>query len=1395
MKRLSISIILLLLLTSGAFAGRLIVGSEWRYYDLAEVTNLAGKTKGIHSFDGRELKFLADSDSLNSIIVRENFNGNQGSLEFWLRMDWNPYLPTYATYLFRMLTDVPATNFLMLYFGGTAASNVALYMLYDSVDFLLDDDEYAVWRSGDWHHYVFTWDSQGFTNGSDHVTLYIDGARQTGLSDTFSFTGIGDYWVGMSDETGLSPFNGTFMGRMLDRALTAREVEDLNASGAGNIDSLVTDTDVLWRGNFGEEDTAISYWHQGKYATSILTGATESAVTSTTDVLLSYADNDPVNVYDGTGYRKGAYVDGPPTYGFSIGANDDSGGTYEEVCGDDTWIYAATGGSGIRAYLFENGAFSMEGFRDDGGYAYGVWSDGSTYIHLANFSGGMAAYTFNGAAFSLIDTDTQASNLWRGVWGDGTYIYAANDTDGLHAYSFGGATYSHITKIDNGGNYENVHGDGTYIYTARRANGVSAYSFNGSTFTHIDNDIQVWGMDDVWYQNGYLFVAATTHGVAAYTFDGATLTEVANIDDTSSEIEAIWGDGTNIYAACNTAGISAYSFNGIAFTNIAQRYDAGNATGVWGDGTYFYLASGGSGIYGYSLEPNLINVDDGAGGAVADIDEVGVHIYCASSYYAESSGAGVHDITTEDIGISAWIWVPADSTQFSVIASKRNAGNIGWQFSIDPATGVLRMLMEDADTDSYYVSGTTDLTDGAWHCVAAVIDRNNANNCNVFVDGEDDTASRTGTLADIGSLTNVGRFQLGQRFGGAGTFDGRITSMAHSYPPDIMAANEFGASGEILNLATNPHDPTAWPNSEDYWLCDENTGTTVTGNVNNLTLLSADGWDQQAFLTKNLHNDPDGENGGIGGFTVGSNATVSKDTADPGFDERSIEIVWATADDNDECTLDSPVLQSSTDYFQQIWLYPDAIHDESTLYLDVDGAATPLFTREIGKSQDDRQDYDRYFSLDGTDYFQAANNTIHDIGNEDIGLTAWIRVESPPTGNVMVIASKATGTFPGFGYSFYILTTTGYLQFYMKDAGSDAFYIRSWPGVCDGEWHEVGVIIDRNNVANCRIYIDGGNAVDITGGTIGNVDSLTNTSILTWGASSAGQYDVTGDIRDMAIGYAADIRAAGEMGEPIDATFDHMRDFDWYPGDSGSWPNTEDFWHCRDDAATTVVIGQNNNLTATANTDTFAIENWKWYEQCWEGDQNAPHDLNLRITGAGAGTNTSTVRLDKMLLWKNMVSNGGMEGGADPPAGWTQEANATVTSVTGNSHSGSNDMQVTCTADHVGAKQNVTLVDGRYYFVSAWMRSGVVHTGELVVDTGDTTLKTIGTLNSWPWRRVAGTFLSTGTNGVIYLRATATGHYVYFDDVAIIPLDETLPTADSAGDGKYPKNTSMFLTD
>lgn len=204
----------------------------------------------------------------------------------------------------------------------------------------------------------------------------------------------------------------------------------------------------------------------------------------------------------------------------------------------------------------------------------------------------------------------------------------------------------------------------------------------------------------------------------------------------------------------------------------------------------------------------------------------------------------VHDVGLQDLGLAFWIRADTGAgAGILIIIAKYGGSDLGYYFSL--LNGKVYIKFGD-DIDAYVITGTTDLRDDEWHSVAAIIDRDNAANCKLYVDAVDDTDTKTGTLASVGSLSNSAVFEAGS-FSGLYKFDGELRNGFISYPADIMAAGEIGASGELANYHTYTLDPSRWPNSEDYWLCNEGTGTTITGQNNNLTLSNANAWNLTNF--------------------------------------------------------------------------------------------------------------------------------------------------------------------------------------------------------------------------------------------------------------------------------------------------------------------------------------------------------------------------------------------------------------------------------------------------------------------------------------------------------------------------------------------------------------------
>jgi len=217
-------------------------------------------------------------------------------------------------------------------------------------------------------------------------------------------------------------------------------------------------------------------------------------------------------------------------------------------------------------------------------------------------------------------------------------------------------------------------------------------------------------------------------------------------------------------------------------------------------------------------------------------------------FYATAADSTVHDITTQDLGVSAWIKLPAgvvDDTQPILSKNQDDQSGPGYCLMADKKDCLWLLLYDDESYNFTMVAYNIGIVDDNWHHVAAIVDRDNANNCLMFVDGVRVATSQTGVIANVGTLTNNGTLHLGRFSFVPPTYyylDGQIREVILTYPADIMAAGEMGAPGEIFNLANTFFEKDSYCNYEDYWACNDGAGTTIAGVNNDLTLTSANAW-------------------------------------------------------------------------------------------------------------------------------------------------------------------------------------------------------------------------------------------------------------------------------------------------------------------------------------------------------------------------------------------------------------------------------------------------------------------------------------------------------------------------------------------------------------------------
>ena len=111
------------------------------------------------------------------------------------------------------------------------------------------------------------------------------------------------------------------------------------------------------------------------------------------------------------------------------------------------------------------------------------------------------------------------------------------------------------------------------------------------------------------------------------------------------------------------------------------------------------------------------------------------------------------DFATSDISISFWMNWDVQENRYIIIKQPDEYNNLGWGFRM---TAAYKPAFEiDDGTDHFDIQGATALSTGTWHHVVVVIDRDNASNCKMYVDGSDDTGTTNGTITDVGDISNT----------------------------------------------------------------------------------------------------------------------------------------------------------------------------------------------------------------------------------------------------------------------------------------------------------------------------------------------------------------------------------------------------------------------------------------------------------------------------------------------------------------------------------------------------------------------------------------------------------------------------------------------------------------
>ena len=287
-----VALMVVVLLGSQPF---LLLEKEWKTRTLTP-TNLTSEA-GLHIFGDDDLQHSVGSASPNDPAIAENINTAQGTLEFWVRPNWDGD-DGFAHYVFDVASSATANRILI----EKEANSELQFWIRDKDD----DDHYLIydvssWVAGVWYHVVATWD---FKN--DSMALYEAGILRddapsgSALSSDAIDALPANFNIGANFPSNFQ-LNGSLKYHIRNRPISAAEIAALYNSGNGNLDSFVVGPDTIAMDNYSDGVTSITY-HPGLLAISSISTVTLTLTLAADtklvagDMVVVYDDDDPANV-------------------------------------------------------------------------------------------------------------------------------------------------------------------------------------------------------------------------------------------------------------------------------------------------------------------------------------------------------------------------------------------------------------------------------------------------------------------------------------------------------------------------------------------------------------------------------------------------------------------------------------------------------------------------------------------------------------------------------------------------------------------------------------------------------------------------------------------------------------------------------------------------------------------------------------------------------------------------------------------------------------------------------------------------------------------------------------------------------------------------------------------
>jgi uncharacterized protein (TIGR02145 family) len=415
------------------------------------------------------------------------------------------------------------------------------------------------------------------------------------------------------------------------------------------------------------------------------------------------------------------------------------------------------------------------------------------------------------------------------------------------------------------GYYNQISDDGrVYFITNQSGAAQSSYSTAGvitvGTWHHVtfvrkgaSVKIYVNGIDRTLSAGTHSNPAAPTANFRLGCYGGGSICMQGAMDEVRGYGRALSADEVSqLYRLNSPTGTDTslkgyWSFNGqdISGTTAADRSGAGN------NGT---LTNG----------PTKV---PGKLGQAIDFDGTDDYVMVA-----DNTSLDVTD--TADLTLSGWFNRDTFTDDDTIIAKRNGIANTddGYILYLDATTDQLIFeVSENSGTDEYSLTSTTTFTTPGWHHYAVVWDQDSAANSEIYINGATNGATDTGTIGNIGNLSNDLVVHIGAESDTGSPFNGKLDE-TRIYNR-VLSASEiwslYRSSGGTVNTCKSPsvtdadgnvYD-TLQINSQCWMKQNMRVGTRIaaSGNqTNNATTEKYCYSNSDANCTSNNPNYPDG---------------------------------------------------------------------------------------------------------------------------------------------------------------------------------------------------------------------------------------------------------------------------------------------------------------------------------------------------------------------------------------------------------------------------------------------------------------------------------------------------------------------------------------------------------